>query len=132
MANAFYTPGLEGILDRTIDVTAGTIKAALTRGGTFSAAHKFLSEVSGLSVVAQAALGGKTYTGGVLDAGDVTFTAVAAGAACNAVIIYNDTGTPSTSRLIAWIDTGTGLPVTPTGGDILVSWDSGANKIAKI
>jgi len=38
----------------------------------------------------------------------------------------------STSRLIAWIDTGTNLPVTPNGGDITVQWDAGANRIFKL
>lgn len=74
----------------------------------------------------------KTVTAGVADAADLTFTAVTAGAACQALVIFKDTGTDSTSKLIAYIDTGAGLPVTPNGGDITVSWDNGANKIYKI
>jgi len=34
--------------------------------------------------------------------------------------------------LIAFIDTATNLPVTPNGGDIIVAWDNGANKIFKL
>lgn len=82
--------------------------------------------------VATATLASKTTTAGVLDAGDVTFTAVAAGAACDMVLLYKDTGVAGTSRLIAKIDSATGLPVTPNGGDILVAWDNGANKIFKL
>jgi hypothetical protein len=135
VSNALFDPGREGILDRTIDMTAATVKVALVRGYTFSAAHKFLSDVTtaGGSVVGTAqALASKTYTSGVFDAADVTFTAVASGASVAALVIYNDTGTASTSRVIAYIDTATGLPVTPNGGDINVTWDNGANKIFKL
>jgi hypothetical protein len=34
--------------------------------------------------------------------------------------------------LIAYIDTATGLPVTPGGGDIDITWDNGSNKIFKL
>ena len=37
-----------------------------------------------------------------------------------------------TSPLIANIDVATGLPITPSGGDIIVQWDTGANKIFKL
>ena len=33
---------------------------------------------------------------------------------------------------INFIDTATGLPITPNGGDIIVTWDNGANKIFKL
>ena len=49
-----------------------------------------------------------------------------------ALVIYKDTGTESTSPLIMYIDTATGLPVTPNGGDITVTWDNGTNKIFKV
>ena len=40
-------------------------------------------------------------------------------------MIYIDTGVAGTSRLIAYIDTGVaGLPVTPNGGDINITWDA--------
>jgi hypothetical protein len=62
----------------------------------------------------------------------VTFTAVT-GDPCEAIVIWQDTGVESTSRLIAYIDTASsGLPVTPNGGDITIAWDSGANKIFKL
>ena len=61
----------------------------------------------------------------------MTFTDVT-GASIEAIIIYSDTGTEATSPLIAYIDTATGLPITPNGGDIIVTWDNGANKIFKL
>ena len=32
-------------------------------------------------------------------------------------------------RVIAYIDTGTNIPIVPNGGDVTVAWDNGANKI---
>ena len=76
-------------------------------------------------------MAGKATTGGAADANDVTFAAVA-GASIEAIIIYVDSGTEATSPLIAYIDTATGLPITPNGGDIIVTWDNGTNKIFKV
>jgi hypothetical protein len=42
---------------------------------------------------------------------------------------FSDTGVQGTSRLIAYIDNATGLPILPNGGDITVVFSSGANKI---
>jgi hypothetical protein len=68
-------------------------------------------------------LGSKTFTNGVFDAADVTFTAVT-GASIEALIIWIDTGSNATSPLVAYIDTSvTGLPVTPNGGDISITWN---------
>jgi hypothetical protein len=49
-----------------------------------------------------------------------------------ALVIYKDTGSAATSPLIAYIDTATGLPVTPNGADVTVTWDNGSNKIFKL
>jgi hypothetical protein len=68
-------------------------------------------------------IGSKTFTNGVFDGTDVTFTAVT-GASVEAIVLYIDTGTASTSPLVAYIDTSvTGLPVTPNGGDITITWN---------
>jgi len=66
-----------------------------------------------------------------MDAADVTYTAVT-GDPSEAVVVYKDTGVEGTSQLIAYIDTATGLPVTPNGGDITIQWDNGINKIFKL
>jgi hypothetical protein len=50
----------------------------------------------------------------VFDAADKTLSAVT-GDQSEAIIIYKHTGTDSTSNLIAYIDSGSGLPFTPTG-----------------
>lgn len=133
MANSLYAKAKEGLLTAAINWSSDTIKAALVRGYTpNTGSHEFLSDVTtagGTIVSTTAALTSKTATLGVADAADTVFTAVPSGAACPYVIVYQDTGTATTSRLIALLDTGTGLPVTPSGADITVTWDSGSNKI---
>lgn len=135
MANALYGKGREGFLDGSIDWDTDTIKVVLVDTADYTVSidvHDNLDDVPAAARVAtSAALGTKTVTLGVADAADITFTAVT-GDVSEALIIYKDTGVESTSRLIAYIDTATGLPVTPNGGDITVTWDNGANKIFKL
>lgn len=132
MANTLYNTGRKAFLDGDIDWLNDTIKVALVDTGTytFSQSHDYYNDVSGVVGTPQT-LASKTSTDGVADAADVVFTAVS-GNSVEALIIYKDTGVSSTSPLIAYIDTATGLPVTPTGADITITWDSGANKIFKL
>ena len=132
MASAVYPKAKEQLLQAGINLSSADVKTVLvdTADYTYSASHEFLSDVpSGARVATSGNLGSKTFTSGVFDAADATFTA-ATGDQSEALIIYVDTGNASTSRLVAYIDTASsGLPVTPNGGDITVSWDNGANKI---
>jgi hypothetical protein len=125
MANAIYPLYKQALLDASsnVDLNDGTVKVALVDTGTYtySAAHEFLSSLSGVVGTAQT-IANTTVTGGVFDGDNVTFTAVS-GSSVEALVIYIDTGVAGTSRLVAYIDTGqTGLPVTPNGGDITITW----------
>lgn len=134
MASALYDKAREAFLGADIDWLADNIKVSLVRASAYTpnlATHDFFDDIPAV-VATSANLGSKTATAGVADAADVTFTTVAAGAAIDYIVIWKDTGTPATSPLIALIDTATGLPVTPNGGDIIVQWDNGANKIFKL
>jgi len=135
MANALYDKGREGFLDGSIDWDTDTIKCVLVDSADYTpnlATHDFLDDVpSGGRVGTPQTLTGKTVTNGVADANDVTFPAVT-GDPSEYILIWKDTGVESTSRLIALLDTATGLPVTPNGGDIGIAWDNGANKIFKL
>lgn len=127
MANAIYPKYKEAILQSAANsnMSSGTVKVALVDTGTYtySAAHEFFSSLTGVVGTPQT-IGTKTFTNGVFDGADVTFTGVT-GNSVEALVIYIDTGTAGTSRLIAFIDTGvTGLPVTPNGGDIAVTWNA--------
>lgn len=135
MANALYDLGRQAFLDGDLDWSANNIKVILVDTSAYTvnlATDQFLSIIAGGAIIATSAnLSGKTSTAGVADANDVTFNSVS-GASVEALVIYQDSGSAATSRLIAYIDTATGLPVTPNGGNITVTWDSGANRIFKL
>ena len=138
MSNLLYPLIKQAMLSPGIDLVNNAIKAMLvstksTNGAgnfyTYSAAHQFLSDVvAGSRLTPGIALTTKTVVGGVFNADGVTFTAVT-GNEADFVLLYLDTGTESTSRLLAYIDTLTGFPLTPSGADIQVLWDTGVNKI---
>ena len=137
MANGLYDNARKLFLEGGIAALSGNIKCALVRSSTYTpnlATHTNLTDVTagGAVVATSPNLSSKTSTAGVFDAADPVFTAVTAGAAAQYLIYYLDSGTPSTSWLICFKDTATGLPVTPGGGDITVTEDNGANKIFKL
>src|SRR5437763_1761245 len=107
MPNALYDKGREGILDGSINVVTNTIKCLLATSGYTpnTAAHANVSDVtSGNILVRSTAFTFKTETGGVFDAADITFTAVS-GPGVSYIVIYADSGTDATSRLVGIIDT---------------------------
>lgn len=127
MANALYPKWKEQLLQFTANnnLSSGTVKAALvTAGYTYSSSDQYYSSVSASVVGTPQTIGTKTYTNGVFDGADVSYTSVA-GAQVVAIVLYIDTGVAGTSPLVAYIDTGvTNLPVTPNGGDILITWNA--------
>lgn len=125
MANALYDKGREGFLGGDIDWDANDIRIILIDEADDTidlAADDFLDDRAAAARVAtSAALGSKTKTNGTADAADVTWSSVS-GDVSESIDGYKHTGTESTSNLIFNIDTATGLPVTPNGGDITVQW----------
>lgn len=133
MANALYDKGREKFLTGAINASADTLKCALIKD-TYAptlGSDEFFSTLSSHVVGTPQTLTSKTVTGGVLDAADITFSAVPT-AAVKYCAIYKDTGSAATSPLIALFDTAAGLPVSTNGGDIIIAWDNGANKIFKL
>lgn len=131
MANALYPTFKKKLMEAGITMTSDTIKVALIDTGvyTYSASDEFYDDVSAGTIGTPQTLTTPSLTVNVFDADNVTFTSVS-GNSVEALIIYKDTGTPATSPVIVYIDSvSSGLPVTPNGGDITITWDSGANKI---
>ena len=135
MANTLYDFARQRFLEAQINWMTDTIKVLLVDTGAYTpqtAVHQYLADISiAARIAGPVTLTSKTTTGGAADAADVTFTSVS-GPSIEAIVIYIDTGTESTSPLLAFIDTATGLPITPNGGDIIVTWDNGVNKIFKV
>jgi hypothetical protein len=124
MASAIYPLAKQSFLSEnpSIDMDTDTIKVRLVRTSayTYSAAHQFLSSLPA-AIGTDQTLASRTVTNGVFGAANATFTAVAAGAAIDALALYKDTGNAATSPLICYMD---GFSVTPNGGDITVAWNA--------
>lgn len=132
MANVLYPKAKEDFLAGNLNLSSNTVTIALVDTGvyTFNSAHEDRADVPNSAVVATANLASKTITSGVFDAADVTFSSVS-GANCEALIIYHTDvqGGNTSSRLIAYVDSASGLPILPNGGDITVRFSAGSSKI---
>ena len=131
MANAIYPDYKEALLSGSTDtaLTSGTVKVSLidtgVAGGTYDPTDTMYSDIPAASVISTVTLASKTVTDGIFDADDIAFLSVPAGDPCEALLFWIDTGVTTTSRLVAWLDTGiTGFPITPSGGNIDVTWNA--------
>lgn len=135
MANSLFDAGRAGFLQGDIDWDANAIKLILVDNNADApnvTTDSVLSDIlAGARIATSTNFINKTTTAGVADADDITLPTVS-GATAESIVIFKDTGTEASSLLIAYIDVATGLPVTPNGGDIIIQWDSGANKIFKL
>jgi hypothetical protein len=129
LANAIYPAYKQALLDASTgtDLNDGDVRVILVDSAdyTYSAAHDMLDDVpAGARVKVSTALQNTSVTNGLFDADDIVLSAVT-GDQAEALIFYLHTGTESTSRLVYYCDTGvTGLPVTPNGGDINLTWNA--------
>lgn len=135
MANTLFDKARQRYLEGQFNWLSDTVKCYLvsTTAYTVNAStHEFISDISSSARIAgPVTLTAKTTTNGAADAADCTFPAVSGGA-IGAIVIYVDSGSEATSPLIAYLDTATGLPITPNGGDIIITWDNGTNRIFKV
>jgi hypothetical protein len=137
MASGWYNSGLRDVLDRTIDLSADTIKIILvTSSYTPNKDHDFADDLGANE------LSGTGYTGGFAGSGRktigskafstdttndrveftfgaVTWTAINAGSPKYAILVKEITN-DAASRLIGYLDLGT---VTTNGGDLTVTPD---------
>lgn len=121
MANTLFDAARQRFLEGQFNWLTDTIKVILVDTGAYTpqtAIHQYLADIPlSARIAGPVTLTSKATTGGAADGADVTFTSVS-GPTIEAIVIYRDTGTEATSPLIAYIDTATGLPITPNGGDI--------------
>jgi hypothetical protein len=90
-------------------------------------AHDNLDDIpSGARVSVSGNLSGKVFGNDAsFDSDDVVFAGVT-GDQLEAIVLYLHTGTESTSKLIAFFDTGiTGMPLTPDGNNVQVTVPAG-------
>lgn len=137
MANAIYAKALEAFGNGDISWRDDAFVAILVDTDVYAvdlANHDFLADIpSGARLAVSADLTGKTNVGGVLDADDAAFTGITVTDAEVAVLVQKVGAlVESTSRLVAFLDTVSGLPLSITGGDATLRWSNGADKILKL
>lgn len=136
MANALYGKGREAFLNGGINWASDTIKAILVDTASYTVSidvHDNLDDVpAGARVGTAVTLASKTSTLGVADCADFSFTGLSSAPTIEALVVFKDTGVETTSTLIAYIDTATGLPVAAGATQVDVTVDSGANKLFKL
>lgn len=138
MANALYPKWKEALLQGTAAAllngsgTTGVYAALIDTGVyTYNSANEFW-DTGGANDPVDALIGTameigatKSYTNGVFDGADVTFSTVSGNSAEAIIIFVKNAGAQTTWRLVAYLDTNvTNLPVTPNGGNITVTWNA--------
>jgi hypothetical protein len=133
MASLIYNKGKTEILNGGIDLLNDTIKVALVTSSypPDKDNHDYFDDVTNEVSGTGYAAGGKALSNKAIrqdntndraefDADDVTWTVATITA--RGAVVYKDTGTDSTSPLIAYIDFG--QDYATTGADFTIEWDS--------
>jgi len=132
MANAIYPKWKEALLSDTADSalsgsgTTGLWVALIDTGNyTYNAAHEFYSSLGGIAGTPMEVTS-VTKVNGIVDGNDATFLSVVAGPTIEALVLFRkNIGANTTWRLVCYLDSSvTGLPVTPNGGDIAITWNA--------
>jgi hypothetical protein len=136
MANKIYPKWKEARLQSTANaaldgtgVTGLFVALIDTAVYTYNDAHEYY-DTGGSNDVVDGLVGtlveltSKTFVAGLLDAADSTIPTVTGAQSEALVLLIKNAGAQTTWRLFAYFDTGvTGLPVTPNGGNIDITWN---------
>jgi hypothetical protein len=131
MANAIYPLYKQAVLSASASVdllqttanVAPYVALVNTSSYTYSSSHQFYSSLAGVQGTDQQITSPAT-TNGTFSGANVTFTSVT-GSTVGALVIYRkNAGANTTWVLVMYEDTSvTGLPVTPNGGNIVITWN---------
>ncbi len=134
MANTIQTDIRNSIWNSGLpDLTSLTIKAMFIDNAddTVTAADNFIDDILSAArvpaIASAPALASKTNGSvgtGVFDAADTVFTSLS-GDQSEQLILFEDSGVEATSDIICFWDTATGLPLTPSGGNVTAVWAAG-------
>lgn len=133
MANAIYPEYKEFLLSGAASVSlnidntdSGPFVALInTASYTYSSTHDYVNDLGASSEGTAQRISTPTVANGTFDGDNVTFTAVS-GASIEALVIWRKgNADTASSKLVCYIDSNvTGLPVTPNGGDITITWNA--------
>jgi len=134
MANAFFTSFRNNLWQAAApNLSSATIRAMFVDGADdvpVPATDDFIDDIASAgrvpAIASCPALASKTFgtvAAGVFDAADTTFSSLT-GDQSEYLILFEDSGVEGTSDLLIFWDTATGLPLTPNGADVVVSWNA--------
>lgn len=136
MANFIYGKAKQSLLNGEFNISSDSLKVLLVTESYVPNQNidQFVSNISGSYIKQRtSSLTNVTNTLGVIDADNVLVSNYD-GSAFKALVIYKDSGTDATSRLLAYIDTATGIPFLGINAttDITINWSNGSNKIISL
>lgn len=130
MANALFTLTKNILLGSgatRLDLDTDTIKLVFVDHADDTpvpATDDFLDDILGAARVATStALDTPSISAGAIDFADEVVSTVT-GDPFESIVVYKDSGVEATSPLIVFYDTATGLPFTPSGGNITITWNA--------
>jgi hypothetical protein len=138
MANFLFDPYRNSLIGKTsdysarVDLDTDTIKATFQDEGTATpaAANVFVTTYSAGFVPAFASAVTLTsptvgvVAAGTFDAADTTFTALS-GASVEGIVVFKNVTVVGDSPGLWYYNTGiTGVPFTPSGGDVTIQWNA--------
>lgn len=136
MSNFVYKKAKEAMLKGDIDLQTNNLKVLLVNSSYVpnQNSDNFVSDINSNYIKARSSsISNVTVSLGVLDADDIVISNYS-GAAFNAVVLYQDSGSDSSSILITYIDTSDGLPFSGvnTNTNITIAWSNTVNKILSL
>jgi hypothetical protein len=136
VANFIYGKAKQSLLNGEFNISSDSLKVLLVTDSYVpnQNADQFVSNISSSYIKQRtSSLTNVTNILGVIDADDV-LVASYSGLPFKALVIYKDSGTDSTSRLLAYIDTATGIPFLGINAvtDITINWSNSSNKIISL
>jgi len=132
MGNSLYNYSKELLLSGSLDLLTDDIKAILV-DNTYvpnTSTDQYVDPVLGFAITTGISLLNKSISAGTFSADPITFSAVMGN--IYFIIIYRDTGDPTTSPLICLFDSVPGFPVNATGDDYTINWNSGSNQLFSV
>ena len=141
MANQLFNGGREGFLNGTVSwgtspiimALWGTLLTTTWAATAYPANFSSATATYGATPLGTAQLSGMAFGSGIASASDTTATAVTTSSTAVTAITLHANQVIGGSPMIAFIDTAaSGLPITPNGGNITVSWSRGSNAIFKL
>lgn len=134
MSNAFYPLWKRALMQEgttldgldQIDINNAPYVALIAATAyTFSPAHQFYSDLTGIQGTDQQITAAAVSTQAIFSGQDVVFVNVTAPAIGALVIYRKNAGANTTWRLVLYEDTGViGFPIAPNGGNLIVAWNT--------